>query len=52
MCEVVAGFVGGDPVEGLAEGIPEFVHGAEATAAQLIFDLAEDHFNGIQIGTV
>ena len=52
MSEVVAGLVAGDPVERLSEGVPEFINGAESSATQLIFDFAEDHFDGIQIGTV
>ena len=34
MFEVVAGFIGGDPVERLAEGGPQLVHRPQAATAE------------------
>ena len=41
-----------DPIEGLSEGVPEFVEGAEAFAAEPGFDLREGLFDGVEVGAV
>jgi hypothetical protein len=41
-----------DPIEGLAEGVPEFVEGAESFAAEAGFHLREGLFDRIEVGTV
>jgi len=43
---------GCDPVEGLAEGLPEFVDGSQSFASERGFDLGESLFDGIEVGTV
>ena len=43
---------GGNPIEGLAEGVPEVIDGAESLASEGGFDLREGLFDGVEVGAV
>src|SRR5215213_8489580 len=50
--EVVASFVGGDPVERVAEGGPQLVHGAEAATAEFVLDFGERLLDRVEVRAI
>ena len=52
MSDVILAFVGREEVEELAGSIPQGVAGALACFSEQGFEFGEDHFDGVEIGTV